>query len=75
MKPKSLVKPLRVRVSFVGEAAMLIRSLHTRGMHGPTLELVVEGLALAELRRIIAADPASLRRALGETALSASQKD
>jgi hypothetical protein len=32
---------------------MAIRNLLARGLHGPSKELLVEGLALAELRRVI----------------------
>lgn len=45
------VKPLKVRVKFVGDAATLMRRLLEQGLDGPTMQLVVEGLALAELRR------------------------
>jgi hypothetical protein len=44
-------KTLSVCVSFGGTAAQVIRHLHENGLDGATIELVVEGLALAELRR------------------------
>ena len=44
-------KPLRIQCTFVGQAAESIRALHKRGLHGPTVKLVVEGLALSALRR------------------------
>lgn len=44
-------KTLSVCVSFGGTAAQVIRKLHENGLDGATIELVVEGLALAELRR------------------------
>jgi hypothetical protein len=42
---------LSVVVSFGGQAAKVIRNLHENGLDGATIELVVEGLALAEVRR------------------------
>jgi len=45
------LKPLTVRVSFGGHAAELLRTLHQEGLHGPTMQLVVEGLVLSEVRR------------------------
>lgn len=44
-------KLLTVRVSFGGHAAELLRALHDEGLHGPTMQLVVEGLVLSEVRR------------------------
>jgi hypothetical protein len=48
-------KPLSVRVSFGGLAAQEIRRMLRSGLDGPTMPLVVEGLALSELRRRIRA--------------------
>jgi hypothetical protein len=50
-KKRASPKPLHVRVSFVGAAAAAIRRLHRRGLHGPTIQLVVEGLVLDSVRR------------------------
>ena len=49
-------KTLSVCVSFGGLAAQTIKNLLENGLDGPTLELVVEGLALAEVRRRIRED-------------------
>lgn len=43
--------PVRIRVQFVGLAAEILRNLLANGLDGPSMQLVVEGLALAELRR------------------------
>jgi hypothetical protein len=45
---------LTVQVSFSGAAATAIRMLFSRGLHGESIRRVVEGLALAELRREVA---------------------
>lgn len=46
-------KRLKVQCVFQGAAAMAIRELLRGGLDGTTIDLVVEGLALAELRRRI----------------------
>ena len=42
--------PLVVKLEFTGQAARAIQKLYEGGLHGPTVERVVEGLVLAELR-------------------------
>jgi hypothetical protein len=45
------IKPLRVRVEFGGLAAEIMRDMLQKGLDGPTMTRLVQGLALAELRR------------------------
>lgn len=42
---------LRVTVEFVGDAKTFIEDLLEQGLDGPTMQLVVDGLALAQVRK------------------------